>query len=258
MRKVVYLGEGKHQVTVSLDGPSLKITRQYQAATWIPFVQISYIVCSHRTQWQTNALLACMEAAILIVFSATHGKVMGYCVGDAQRSLDMPEVWSSYWEHDHDGERFYQWHENTIRHSIMMMAKHLNIPNPRLHHDGAMQDLEQSIFQPFPAHRIQYMQQQLQHLLHAWLVSELFGLGWPLEVLCATQFRPDLSMCMVDHLHWECQVIVIQLLQQYPQQEIKREYIVTAFEQHKPYFKKQFSKYWHDFYHWLAKQHTFL
>jgi len=258
MKKAVYLGEAKKEVCVSLDGPSLKVTRQHKAAMWLPLGQISYVVSSHHTQWKTEALLACMDASILLVFNSAHGKVAGYCVGETCQSLDMSEVWSSYWEHDHQGQSFYQWHENTVRQSIVMMAKHLHIPHPRLFFDGAMGDLKNKVFHQFSKHQVHDIQQQLQHLLHAWLVAELFSLGWPLETLCATQFRPDLSMCMVDNLHWENQVIAIQLLQQHQGQQVTRADIITGFEQHKHHFKKQFSKYWHDFYHWLAKQHSFL
>ncbi|MDQ6961342.1 MAG: CRISPR-associated endonuclease Cas1 [Mariprofundaceae bacterium] len=257
MKKVVYLGESQKKVCVSLDGPALRIQRYQKANVWLPLSQISYVVCSHQTQWKTDALLACMQTSILLIFSSTHGKVAGYCVGEIQPSLEMSEVWLSYWEHHHQGESFYQWHENTVRHSIMMMAKHLHIPNPRLHHNGAMQDLTHKVFDQFSQHQVHKIQEELQELLHAWLVSELFELGWPLEVLCAAQFRPDLSMCMVDHLHWENQIIVIQLLQKYPQ-TIQREHIIAAFEQHKHHFKKQFSSYWHDFYHWLAMHHSFV
>jgi len=254
MKKVVYLGEGASDMHVSLDGPALKIKRFHKAPMWIPLNNISYIVCNQHTQWKTDALLACMSAAILLVFNSSQGVVSGYCVGETRQSLDMPEYWTKYWEYDHQGHAFYVWHESRVRNSIVQMATHLRIPNPRLQHDAAMHDLEHKIYAQFPKEHIQYLQRQLKNLLHAWLVSELFSLNWPLDTLCSSAHRPDLSMCMVDNLHWEAQIIAIELLQRHNTSNIAREDIVTAFEQHKKHFKQQFSHYWHAFYHWLSQQ----
>ncbi len=66
---------------VELDGPALKIVQIDKAERLYPLGRLSRIFVQRRVEWSTEALLACAERGIVIVFVDDDGGVMGRLLG---------------------------------------------------------------------------------------------------------------------------------------------------------------------------------
>ncbi|MBK8908695.1 MAG: CRISPR-associated endonuclease Cas1 [Rhodospirillales bacterium] len=81
MRKALYLDGAAEPVEVVLDGPALRIRRYARADARAPIRLLGRIVVSGSVAWRTDALLACMDAGVPVVFVAADGAARGWAVG---------------------------------------------------------------------------------------------------------------------------------------------------------------------------------
>lgn len=81
MRKALYLDGAAEPLEVVLDGPALRICRYARADARAPLRLLGRIVVSGSVAWRTDALLACMDAGIPVVFLAPDGAARGWAVG---------------------------------------------------------------------------------------------------------------------------------------------------------------------------------
>jgi len=56
---------------VRLDGPALRVEASLRAAQWFPLNRLSRVITNHRSEWSTDALLACAQQRIAVCFVAT-------------------------------------------------------------------------------------------------------------------------------------------------------------------------------------------
>ena len=79
---------------VSLDGPALCVSREEQAPRLFPLQRLSRVVTANTIGWSSEALLACAERGISIVFMDAQGDITARLVGrpgacdDLSRRLD--------------------------------------------------------------------------------------------------------------------------------------------------------------------------
>ncbi len=92
MRRALYLDGGDPALNVTIEGPALRIRREGRADGRAPLRQLSRIVVRGRVSWQTEALLACMDADIPITFVAADGRARGWCVGVGGLEDDINEM----------------------------------------------------------------------------------------------------------------------------------------------------------------------
>lgn len=89
MHKPLYLDGTRAPLEVLIDGPALRIRRPEQADARAPLRIVGRIVVSGRVTWQTEAILACMDAAIPIAFLSADGTPRGWCLGAAEGADDI-------------------------------------------------------------------------------------------------------------------------------------------------------------------------
>lgn len=94
-RRPLYL-DARQSTHVSLDGPALRIRVAGQAERNVPLRRLSRIVTNARAEFTTEALLACADRGITLVFLADDGEVRARVLGTPgerqelrQRLLDL-------------------------------------------------------------------------------------------------------------------------------------------------------------------------
>lgn len=94
-RRPLYL-DARERTFISLDGPALRILVSGQAERSVPLRRLSRIVTNPRAEFTTDALLACADRGISLVFLADDGEVRARVLGMPgerqelrQRMLDL-------------------------------------------------------------------------------------------------------------------------------------------------------------------------
>ncbi len=83
---------GHRPIAVLLDGPALRLRRPETADALVPLSRLSRVLVRGQVHWRTEALAACMDAGVPVVFLAPSGKPRGACVPLAPPSYrsDLP------------------------------------------------------------------------------------------------------------------------------------------------------------------------
>jgi hypothetical protein len=80
LRKPLYL-QGKNGLAVDLDGPALRVRQPERAAVFYPLARLARVLSKGGVRWTGEALLACAEAGVPVVFMDGEGGVRAYLFG---------------------------------------------------------------------------------------------------------------------------------------------------------------------------------
>ena len=80
LRKPLYL-QGQNGLAVELDGPALRVRQPERAAVFYPLARLARVMSKGGVRWSCEALLACAEAGVPVVFLDGDGGVRGYLFG---------------------------------------------------------------------------------------------------------------------------------------------------------------------------------
>lgn len=83
----LHLDGADRPVAVLADGPALRLRREGTADSFAPLPRLARVqVHGRRVHWRTEALTACMEAGVPVLFLGAHGRLIGACVAVAPPS----------------------------------------------------------------------------------------------------------------------------------------------------------------------------
>ncbi len=80
LRKPLYL-QGQNGLAVELDGPALRVRQPERAAVFYPLARLARVLSKGGVRWHCEALLACAEAGVPVVFLDGDGGVRAYLFG---------------------------------------------------------------------------------------------------------------------------------------------------------------------------------
>lgn len=117
--------DGCDGMAVLLDAPALRIKVPTQADRLFPLPRISRIVVSGPVQWETDALLACADQGISVVFLARDGAVRGRWLGRAgERHVVLQRLLDVLTRPD-GGDRFADWRLAMQRLAVRSCARRM-------------------------------------------------------------------------------------------------------------------------------------
>ena len=101
---------------VSLDNAvALRIHISGQSGLRTPLAKISRVVCNHQVQWDSDALVACLQHGIPIAFMDARGKSIGWCFGARRRETTLANLLARALAADDWNQRFDPWLEGQHR-----------------------------------------------------------------------------------------------------------------------------------------------
>ncbi len=237
--------DAQQPLSVVLDGPALCVRGLKRADGRYPLSRVSRVMVSGMVQWQTDALLACMKAGIIVCFADAEGVMVGHCVGVNHRPTSLSQRLDEFLDRP-DWETLYRnWCESAERDAILTLQRRLRIRFPSLR----ARDVRKTLFQQATSLRssgvpYQHIVTRLQGHLHA-LVLDLLrrsGLGAELEVLRNVGLDLHRDFCRL--LWWDLYATTLDLLQssQY-QGRPSHAAIIREFEAPLGYLNRRFRHY---------------
>lgn len=88
--KTLYLDRVEPYAVV-LDGPALRVRQDGSADRWYPLNRLARVVDMGSSQWETEAMLACLDAGVTLTFLHRGGRLRGQCFGSQTRELGLGE-----------------------------------------------------------------------------------------------------------------------------------------------------------------------
>ncbi|MCZ7627162.1 MAG: hypothetical protein FIA96_07385 [Betaproteobacteria bacterium] len=247
--------DGREPLSVSLDGPALCVRGLKRADGRYPLGRVSRVMVSGAVHWQTEALLACMKAGVIVCFTDADGVIVGHCLGATQRATSLSRRLDEFLDRP-DWETLYRnWCESAERDAILQLQRRLRLQFPSLRTRDVQKTLLQYATSLMPAavphHHIVV---RLQGHLHA-LVLDLLrrsGLGAELEVFRNIGLDLHRDFCRL--LWWDLQATTLELLTTYRDKgEPSHAVIVREFEAPLGYLKRRFRRHLRHLARWLCE-----
>lgn len=187
--KPLYL-KGEQPLTVRLDGPALRVSREGVSCQRFPLTRISRITVSGETDWNTRALLACADAGISICFLDGGGELRARFMGRSPAAGALARLWSNFLDRPDHQVLLAEWRENTRRRAIGLCALRMGIASATLL-------MRADCFIPVPnteQRELEDFMRRLDGLIESRLVFELSRHGMHCDDVDLLDLTPELVL----------------------------------------------------------------
>lgn len=127
MRKPLYLDSAKVKA-VKLDAVALKVELHEQADQFFPLRLVSRVVVTGKVEWETVALLACLDYGVPVAFRRRDGRLLGHCLSDRSSQVSLEELLASCADTPEGDALYQQWRVHEENQWVKRMSKALRQP----------------------------------------------------------------------------------------------------------------------------------
>lgn len=121
--KTLYIFPSDNKIFIMLDGTSLKIIEEGKSLSRFPFKRLSKIICKGSVNFDTTALLTCLDNNIGVYFLNSKGDLRASCFGSYTVEKSFERVISEFLEMDNWQEKLLLWENNNYRKNLMLIDK---------------------------------------------------------------------------------------------------------------------------------------
>lgn len=209
-------------MTVLLDEPALRVTMPAKADRLFPLQRISRVVVSGAVNWQMDALLACAEQGITVVFLGQDGCVRGRWLGQSGERQALLQRLADLMARADGGSRYADWRLAMRRMAVRSAARRLRCHNWRDYDAARLESLLQRLRAP----GWQPLYRHMRGLLFAQMVELLSHCGLDAQSELLQEQRLDLAEDFTALLFWDFEVALSQWRQQQQTLPPRREWVV--------------------------------
>lgn len=127
MPRPLYLDPGVAWQVRLDDGVALHVVAEGRARSLYPLGRLSRVVCGRDAQWRTDALLACLEAGVPIVFNNARRDTIGWCFGARRRETTLAQLLREALAQPDWQPRFDAWMHAVERREILAALAHMHL-----------------------------------------------------------------------------------------------------------------------------------
>jgi hypothetical protein len=121
------------QWQVKLDeGVALNVSAPGRARSLYPLQRLARVVCGKHSQWHTEALLACLEAGVPVIFHDSRGDAVAWCFGGRRREATLGQLLREGLGRPEWPERFGLWAGAAQRREMLGALRQLGLRTARL------------------------------------------------------------------------------------------------------------------------------
>lgn len=118
---------------VRLDaGVALHVSAPGRARSLYPLRRLARVVCGSQSNWDTDALLACLRAGVPVVFHDGQGDTVGWCFGPRRRETTLEELLREGLGQPEWPERFARWRLAACRREALQALRATGVQSLRL------------------------------------------------------------------------------------------------------------------------------
>lgn len=190
------------ELWVGLDGPALRVSSLTQAERLFPLRRIGRIHCCQRVSWEMEALMACAEQGIPIVFMDDEGQVQARLLG---RPGERDELRSRLFEFlllPEAPGRLRHWMDTHRQRAARWAGTKLGLRKQATHAAAVRQWLEQATECYAGPRHAQLTRQWLRGLTYTWMEEHLRDLGLGRSNEMGQAGSPCLAADLTDILYW--------------------------------------------------------
>ena len=94
---------------VSLDTVALRVQTHAQVTLFYPLRRIARVVVTGKVEWQTAALLACLDYGIPLAFRERDGRLIGHCLSERSNQTPLEALLVYCADHPEGDDLYQQW-----------------------------------------------------------------------------------------------------------------------------------------------------
>lgn len=192
-------------LSVDVDGPSLRIAKDCTADRWFPLQRISRVVSNQTVNWSTSALIACARAGVTVSFLDSEGRFVARVVGQKAASEILAKKLQNVMLRPEWSADYQIWLEAMHRMAIRSLIRRTGVQFDTF---PSAKQLRQLFYQEAGSIRAleanKMIGQQIQGLLYAIVTQTLFSYG--LATYTGAETELDLCADFVEVLFWDFQL----------------------------------------------------
>lgn len=124
--------DGGRRATVLRDGPSLRVVSEGRADGMYPFRLLARVIVCGPVEWDSEALLACMDQGIPVTFLTAEGDPRAYCLAAQPRRQPLNDRLEEFLERPDWRNLYENWRRAAERREILSVLKRMKVRAPDL------------------------------------------------------------------------------------------------------------------------------
>lgn len=187
---------------VDLDGPALRVSVPDQAERLFPLVRLSRVYVQGDALWATDALLACADRGVSVLFVDRHGEVLARLLGRPGLRYELHQRFVDFLERPDAEERYRLWCEAMERQAVLWVHNRLGEAEPVACVRDLRAQIEQAAIHLAGREGALRVRQWLRALAFGWMQAHLQDLGFGRDNEHGQDGRPSLATDLSDLLLW--------------------------------------------------------
>jgi hypothetical protein len=198
----------RHGVNVELDGPALKIRlKEERLDRYLPLRRLSRIVADQKTQFATEALLACAQRGVTILFVQRDQAVSARLIGQAGERQEMRQRMLDLMQQPNWKDHYQQWRYAMERNTRRQIQQKLRAPAQHVFSAELKAWLDKRAGELSDPLTAKHSRLWLQQLAEAWMLNHLNQLGLGADSELLLDGWPDLVGDLTHILCWRLEPI---------------------------------------------------
>ena len=197
--KPLYL-RGTEPLTVSLDGPALRVAQPCKADRRYPLRRVSRVVVSNHVSWSTDALLACADEGITVCFLSGDGTPRARWTGRPSPRSEFLQRWHDFVDRPDWHDLYAQWSTAARRRAVRFCALRMGW-SPRQDARVLIRIIADSAREVMGNDEFRALKKKLHSLAQARALAELSNMGLGANDDAISQIIPDLATGIQWGLH---------------------------------------------------------
>lgn len=199
--------DSRQTLRIVVEDEALRLHQDGKAERWLPLVRVSRIIANRHAEFTTEALLACGEYGITVVFLDQDGDPLVRLMGQPGERQVLHQRLLDLFDRPDGADRYRDWLRAERRRASSQVLARLGLDAQVHNHEQARLRLESVAATLGSPEDIVHSRQFLRALAMAWAVNHIRQLGIGAGSEALQDGFPDLASDLGDLLTWHAETL---------------------------------------------------